>query len=209
MKQETSIKKKTKAAETKNKIYQCADQLFREYGFEQVSVDSIVEKAGISKGAFYVHFDSKDALLAALITEYVSKLDFDYKSFSKFFPADAAASDILISLVEKIADNLACDIGYSLIKIAYRIQIDKTISTDMLLNHNREIYRTFSSLIDRGIQQGEFKTGIPAGVIADHFIMALRGFTYEWCIRYPDFNLKDQLHQHFEILLSGIKESNI
>jgi AcrR family transcriptional regulator len=206
MGKEKTINKKSKAAETKNKIFQCSDQLFREYGFEQVSVDSITQKAGISKGTFYVHFDSKDALLAALIKEYVSKLDFDYKSFPESFPADAAASDILISLVDKIADNLAFDIGYSLIKIAYRIQIDRNINTDMLLNHNREIYRTFSGLVDLGMQQGEFKTGIPVEIIADHFVTVLRGYTYEWCIRYPDFNLKDQLHQHFEMLLSGIKK---
>lgn len=206
MGKEKITSKKTKAVETKNKIYQCADQLFREYGFEQVSVDSIAEKSGISKGAFYIHFDSKDALVAALITEYVSKLDFNYRSFSESFPVDAAASGIIISLVEKIADNLTCNIGYSLIKIAYRIQIERNIDTDMLLNHNREIYRTFSSLVDRGMRQGEFKTGFPVEVIADHFVMALRGFTYEWCIRYPDFNLKDQLHQHFEILLLGIKK---
>lgn len=206
MEKEKITSKKTKAVETKNKIYQCADQLFREYGFEQVSVDSIVEKSGISKGAFYIHFDSKDALVAALITEYVSKLDFNYRSFPESFPVDAAASGIIISLVEKIADNLACNIGYSLIKIAYRIQIERNIDTDMLLNHNREIYRTFSSLVDRGMRQGEFKAGIPVEVIADHFVMALRGFAYEWCIRYPDFNLKDQLHQHFEILLLGIKK---
>lgn len=47
--------RKTKAIETKNKIYRSANQLFREYGLENVSVDSIVEMAGVSKGAFYVH----------------------------------------------------------------------------------------------------------------------------------------------------------
>lgn len=206
MTKEKLTSKKAKSIETKNKIYQCADQLFRQYGFEQVSVDSIAEKAGISKGAFYVHFDSKDTLVAALITEYVSKLDFDYKSFSASFPTDSSASDILISLVEKIADNLVCDIGYSLIKIAYRIQIDRNIDTDMLLNHDREIYRTFSSLIELGMHQSEFKAEIPVEVIADHFVTVIRGFTYEWCIRYPDFDLKDQLHRQFEILLSGIEK---
>ena len=194
-----------KAAETKNKIYQCAVQLFREYGFDQVSVDSIAEKAGISKGAFYVHFDSKDALLASIIEEYVNELDMNYQMYLKSFPSDAAASYILISLVEKIVDNIACDIGYDLIKIAYRIQIDRTINTGILLNHDRELYKTFSILVDRGMRQGEFKTEIPAETIADHLVMAIRGFTYEWCIRYPDFDLKNQLHQHFEILLSGIK----
>lgn len=199
-------RREIKAAETKNKIYHCADNLFRQYGFDKVSVDSIVEQVGISKGAFYVHFDSKDALLAELITEYVNKLDFNYRSFLLSLPEGTSASEKLISLVGRVSNHITCDIGYELIKITYRIQIDRTFSTDMLLNHNRDIYCVFNELIVEGIQNGEFKTETQADIIADHFIMAMRGFTYEWCIRYPDFNLKDQLLKHFEILLSGIKK---
>lgn len=206
MKEQQTQGRKAKAAGTKSKILDSADELFRQCGYEQVSVDAIVEKAGISKGAFYVHFDSKDVLLAALIAEYVNKLDFGYKSFPDSFPSDASAGDILIALAEKTADDLACKIGYSLIKIAYRIQLDRTISTDVLLSHNRALYRTFSEVIARGMQRGEFASEVPPEAVADHFVMALRGFTYEWCIRYPDFDLKNQLHRHFEILLSGIKK---
>lgn len=206
MKSQKISSRKLKAAETKNKIYESADQLFRENSFEQVSVDSIVEKAGISKGAFYVHFDSKDALLAAYIENYVNKVDLDYQFYLESFSVNASASDILISLVEKIADKISYDVGYELIKIAYRIQLDRTINTDMLLSYKRDIYKIFSSLVDRGIRQGEFKPEITAEIVADHLVTVLRGFTYEWCIRYPSFNLKDQLHQHFLILLSGIKK---
>lgn len=205
MKSEKISSRKLKAAETKNKIYETADQLFREYSFEKVSVDSIVEKAGISKGAFYIHFDSKDTLLAAYITNYVNKIDLDYQLYIESFPVNASASHIIISLVEKISDVITYDVGYELIKIAYRIQLDRTIDTDMLLTHNRDIYKIFSSLVDRGIRQGEFKSETPTEIISDHLIMAIRGFTYEWCIRYPSFNLKDQLNQHFKILLSGIE----
>lgn len=206
MKTKYTNTRKIKACETKNKIYQCANQLFREYGFEKVSVDSIVERAGISKGTFYVHFDSKDALVTALITEHVNKLDFDYKCFSESFPAETAKTDILISLVKRITDHITCSIGYDLIKIAYRIQIDRTINTNIILDSNRDIYRTFRDLIEQGIQRGEFRTGISADTIANHFVMALRGLTYEWCIRYPDFDLKAESLKHFDILLSGIKK---
>ena len=67
---------------------QSAAKLFKKYGFADVSVDSIVEKAGVSKGTFYVHFDSKDALIVALTADYVNELDFDYKSFLDSFSAD-------------------------------------------------------------------------------------------------------------------------
>jgi len=198
--------RKIKAAETKSKLYQCADQLFREYGFENVSVDSIVEKAGISKGSFYVHFDSKDALTAALIGEYVNKLDLSYKAFPETFPDSTKTSVILLSLVGKIAGIITDNIGYNLIKLAYRIQIDRNIGTGVLLSYGRDIYGVFSDLIRRGIRQGEFRMELDAAAVAEQLVTVLRGFTYEWCTRYPDFNLKEQILIHFEILLSGLKK---
>lgn len=52
---------------------------------ENVSVNSIVKKAGISKGDFYVHFDSRDALTAVLIAEYVKQADLSYEAFIEPF----------------------------------------------------------------------------------------------------------------------------
>jgi AcrR family transcriptional regulator len=56
----------------KKKIEKAALTLFSSKGFHAVSVDSIVLKAGVSKGLFYFHFDNKQALLKALLFE---KLD--------------------------------------------------------------------------------------------------------------------------------------
>ena len=68
------------------------------------------------------------------------------------------------------------------------------------------IYCLLSSLVDRGMRLGEFRMDIAAENIADHLVMAMRGATYEWCIRYPDFDLKSRLLEHFQILLSGIQK---
>lgn len=197
--------KKLQGAETKRKIIESADLLFKEYGFENVSVDSIVEKSGISKGGFYVHFDSKDALTAALIAQYVYELDLSYESFLETFPESAETSAILLSLIGKIADTVTDRIGYNLIKIAYRIQIDRNISTEVLLSYNRNIYGVFNEIIRRGIRLGEFKTELSEEALTRHFIMAIRGLMYEWCIRYPGFDLKRESETHFRLLLCGIR----
>lgn len=198
--------KKLQGAKTKEKILRCADFLFRKYGFENVSVDSIVEKAGISKGGFYVHFDSKDALTAVLIAEYVKQSDLSYETFTESFPDNAETSEILLSLIGKIADVITDNVGYDLIRLAYRIQIDRNISTNALLSYSREIYGIFSSLIQRGIRRGEFRAELDTERTAEQFVTVLRGFTYEWCIRYPDFSLKEELRRHFNLLLSGVKK---
>src|SRR6516165_318226 len=44
-----------------------ASRLFRERGFENVSVGEVMKAAGLTHGAFYAHFDSKEELQAAAI----------------------------------------------------------------------------------------------------------------------------------------------
>lgn len=197
--------RKIQAAATKKKIYDAAVILSEKYGFEQVSVNSIVEKAKVSKGGFYVHFASKDVLLTEMIDEYVGKLDLSYQSYMESFPDEASACDVILSLVGKIADTME-QIGYDLMRLAYRIHLDRTGGNDKLLSSDRELYKTFSTLIQRGVRQGELKDDLSAELVSEQFVTVLRGFTYEWCIRYPNFNLKDKLHRHFELLLYGIKK---
>jgi len=198
--------RKAKAIQTKKRIYETADRLFGKYGLENVSVDSIVEMAGVSKGTFYVHFDSKDSLAAAWINEFVNEVDLDYKSHIESFDTKTPASDILVSLIGKIADVLNYSIGYNHMKTLYKLQLTKTINTDNVMGYNRELYKIFNDIISRGVQRGEFITDIPVDTLTKHCVMAIRGLSYEWCIRQPDFDLKEQALKHFEILLSGIKK---
>jgi len=51
-------------------ILQSARQIFRERGYEGASVDDIAHHAGIAKGTVYLYFDSKLAILEALVDSY-------------------------------------------------------------------------------------------------------------------------------------------
>ena len=44
-----------------------ASRLFREHGFENVSVGRVMKAAGLTHGAFYAHFGSKEELQAAVV----------------------------------------------------------------------------------------------------------------------------------------------
>lgn len=195
--------RKLKAVETKKRIYDSAVELIKLYGLDNISVDSIVEKAGVSKGAFYVHYESKFSLIA----EYVSTLDLNYEEYFASLPPDKKPSDLLILVTEKVADMIINSIGFDLIKIIYEAQLKRTIDTANLLSYNRKVYQIYKQIIKQGVQQGEFKAAINIDSISNHCIMSIRGMTYEWCIRFPDFDLKEEILKHFDILLTGIKNS--
>ena len=50
-----------------NRILDAARRLFIHYGYNKISVAEIVQEAGVSKGAVYLHFSSKDDLLHRLL----------------------------------------------------------------------------------------------------------------------------------------------
>ena len=54
-------------AENRGRILDAAARLFRERGFDGVSVAEIMAAAGLTPGGFYGHFASKDALIAAAL----------------------------------------------------------------------------------------------------------------------------------------------
>ncbi|MFW2382324.1 MAG: TetR/AcrR family transcriptional regulator [Acidimicrobiales bacterium] len=53
--------------QSKAKILEAARGLFRKRGFDRSSIDQVMEAAGLTRGAFYAHFSSKDDLVAQVL----------------------------------------------------------------------------------------------------------------------------------------------
>ncbi|SDN97512.1 TetR/AcrR family transcriptional regulator [Acetanaerobacterium elongatum] len=205
MKTEKHNKKKEQGAETKKRLYESAEQLFIKYNYTDVSVEAITEAAGVTKGTFYVHYDSKDELYISLFADYASRMDAEYKAFFKNLPSDMSASDVLLAVVEKIVDVNICTVGYDRMKTFYTLQLTRVVSTESVNGSDRELYTIIEELLDRGIKRGEFKKSLSSHTLTKQVVMAIRGLTYEWCIRYPDFNFKEEILQYFKLLLDGIR----
>lgn len=197
-------KRKLQAAKTKNNIFETARRLFLEHGVDNVSVDSIVEEAGVSKGAFYVHFESKDVLSSLLIRDYVSEIDMDYKKYLEGLGSEVSTYDVIILMVGKIAEVLENKIGYENMKVLYKAHLSKASYTTSTTSYDRELYKMFEYILNKGVTSKEIKLNKPVDTLTHHLVLAMRGITFEWCIRYPDFDLKQQFIEHFEIILNGI-----
>jgi|SRR5436190_3026651 len=55
---------------TRSLLIEAAGQLFAAHGYDRTSVDAIIRQAGVSKGAFYHHFSSKEEVLDA-VTDFI------------------------------------------------------------------------------------------------------------------------------------------
>jgi AcrR family transcriptional regulator len=59
-----------RAEATRRKIIDSAVDLFSELGYGETGLADVLQRAGVSKGAFYYHFESKEAVAAAIIEEF-------------------------------------------------------------------------------------------------------------------------------------------
>ncbi|MBF6057091.1 TetR/AcrR family transcriptional regulator [Thiomicrorhabdus sp. HH1] len=98
-------KSPNKKQQTRQKIVESAAQLFTAHGFDKVSIDDIMHNAQLTRGGFYAHFSSKEALYSEAITSAASL------SFAARIPA-AELSDqerLLLLLKSYLSENHLSD----------------------------------------------------------------------------------------------------
>jgi AcrR family transcriptional regulator len=69
-----------RSEETRGRILQSAMKLFSEAGYDATGVAGICSAAGVSKGAFYHHFTTKQAVFLRLLEEWLQQLDTDLQA---------------------------------------------------------------------------------------------------------------------------------
>lgn len=69
-----AVPKKRRREETKDRLLNSAFSVFATHGYERATIDEIVHQAGFSKGAFYVHFQSKEDLFWAMLEGRIAHL---------------------------------------------------------------------------------------------------------------------------------------
>lgn len=65
--------KQARAEATRQKILDASVELFSDLGYGETGLADVLSRAGVSKGAFYYHFDSKEALATAIIDDFDRK----------------------------------------------------------------------------------------------------------------------------------------
>lgn len=177
-----STRRKNQAQSTRKKIMESAVRLFSEKDFSQVSVDSIVQDAGMAKGSFYLHYSSKDALIADIVESYVNSADSGYEDLIND-NITATAQEQLYILADKISHTLIADIGQPKMKALYKAQLNSDFGLNYVVSYDRRLYTLIIKIIQRGIDSDEFCAAINAPSVTRLIVTCLRGITYEWCVR--------------------------
>ena len=110
---------KKNSRNTKGKIVSAAWKLFYEQGYDDTTVEEIVEESGTSRGSFYHYFKGKEALLNSL--SYL--LDEKYEELSLTMSADLSAYDKLLYLNHELFCLIESSIDIELLAYLYSSQL--------------------------------------------------------------------------------------
>jgi len=89
------------------RIVEEASRLFRERGFENVSVGEVMKAAGLTHGAFYAHFASKEELKAAAVA-YGQKVSLERVRRNKTIRKNGSYADRYLSPVHRDNPSDGC-----------------------------------------------------------------------------------------------------
>jgi AcrR family transcriptional regulator len=95
------------ASDTRQRLIEAAFQRLYNEGFRNVAIDQILADVGISKTAFYKHFESKDDLLLAALENHQRKMEDEFCTFVRRKGGDSPAGQLwaLFDLVQNITES--------------------------------------------------------------------------------------------------------
>jgi AcrR family transcriptional regulator len=91
-------------------LLEASRSLFVQRGVEQVSIDAITRSAGVAKGSFYNHFESRDALYEELLESTLQALLEKYQTFNPSIddPLELALARTWFGFYTLLSDPQAC-----------------------------------------------------------------------------------------------------
>lgn len=157
------------------RVLAAATTLFAEQGYEATSVQQIVDAAGVTKGAMYHHFSSKDDLLAA---SYRQLLDMQYEHLVDFAGRDVPVRERLRLISEDLVLTTLGNLENATV-FQKSLHLLGAPSRATIREQRRTFRRVFEDVVSEGITSGELREDLSVDLVSFHFFGAI-GYLPVW-----------------------------
>ena len=189
---------KKNARNTRGRIVSAAWKLFYEQGYEDTTVEEIIELSETSKGSFYHYFDGKDALLSTLSDLFDEK----YEALRETMDPAMGAMDRLLFLNRELFGLIETSVSLELLARLLSTQL-VTSGARHLLDHKRTYYRLLRQIIAQGQADGELTGDRGVGELVKLYALCERALLYDWCLCGGEYSLRAYAEDMLPGLLSG------
>ncbi|MEJ6951587.1 TetR/AcrR family transcriptional regulator [Natronospora cellulosivora (SeqCode)] len=153
----------------KTQFIHTAYKLFNLKGYQQTSVQDILDEIGLSRGAFYYYFDSKEDLLEEIALNIVNKqLDIPKEIESR---EDLSALEKINEYIRQLIFFKTENLGKYIPMVTEVYGNNKNLELEKkVLKKSEELFKPIiESMIEQGIKEGSFDVSYP-GEIASLYI---------------------------------------
>ncbi len=185
--------------ERRNQILEAAMAVFARQGFEEARMDDIAQEVGLSKGALYLYFKSKDAIISAILQFFFSRT---MKKLQGFLESEEPPSVRvqLLRLNQYYIGEMKWMVSMQPISFQfYAVAARQKAVRQFLKRYFKDYREVLTALIQRGIDRGEFRT-MQAEDVAIAIAALYEGLALLWMVD-PDATTWEQTGERSLLLL--------
>jgi len=182
-----------RALQTKKKLFRSAAKLIDSHGYDNVTIEDICRKAGVSVGAFYHYYNSK----SDIIVEFFKEIDYYYEE--KVVPelTKNAAANIEIFFRYYAKFHVEQGIGHTSMVIK--------IQHDFFLDKKRYMHVKLNELINAAIAEGVFRADANVVLIEDYLLVVARGLLFDWSLTRGEYDLVAKMDRYIKLAMLSFK----
>ena len=149
------MNQREKSFATKNKILNAASMLFLEKGYEETTMQDIMERSGVSKGAIYHYFASKQEIISFMIKDAQKHINTRFLEIAddNSLSVEEKIKAVITYFIENREQNILISNKW-IDKVPYAL-------VDTIRNANKYIAPQIAKIIKQGTQNGNFQCNYP------------------------------------------------
>lgn len=184
---------------TRAALVDAALDLFGSQGFHATSVKQIADQAGLTKGALYHHFASKDELLREIHDVYV---DHELAEFERVLEEYDDPREQLEQLIHSVLASV--ELFRSNVTVFFQERRYLTGEHFEAVKAKRDqLDRGFQDVVDRGMATGAFRKDLDARAVTLG-IIGMCAWTYQWLQPDGPLSAEDVAGNFSTMLMSGL-----
>ena len=163
-------KRKEDAQRTRTRILASALSLFAKKGYEHTTFTDIADRLTMTKGAVYWHFESKEALLIALVDEMLEKFT---RQTEAIMPKDEltflAVADMMVENARLVVDDARGRAFFMLMRtqIRWGAETMKDVREELLTNQRFGPWHAFIRAVENDKAAGRVRPDVDATEVAN------------------------------------------
>ena len=190
-----------RSEETRTHILDAAYRLFSQEGYDATGVAELCASAGVSKGAFYHHFPSKQAVFLALLETWLEHLD---QAFAAARQSASSVEQAVVSMAGMAGNVMNSVEVHPIILLEFWMQAyrDPTVWQAAIAPYRR-YQRYFASLVEDGIAEGSLRQVEPE--LAGRVLVSMAlGLLMQAVFDPQAIDLAQEGRLNLEILMNGL-----